>query len=227
MMELMVLIRLTASAPPLLAARAGLADVGDVGRELHDHRQPACTACTRRVTISMYSGTWPTAAPMPRSLMPCGQPKFSSMPSPPVSSTRRQDAPSSAFFARHHERHDHGAVGPVALDLGDLAQVQLQRPVGDELDVVEADHAPVGVEQRAVARAVDVDDRRAVFAQRLPDHAAPAGLEGAVDVVGLVGGRRGGQPEGVGAFDAGESGAQIGHGVLHVCGGAQAAVRRA
>ncbi len=35
----------------------------------------------------MYSGTWPTAAPMPRSLMPCGQPKFSSMPSAPVSST--------------------------------------------------------------------------------------------------------------------------------------------
>ena len=42
----------------------------------------------QRVTISMYSGTWPTAEPMPRSLMPCGQPKFSSMPSQPVSSTR-------------------------------------------------------------------------------------------------------------------------------------------
>ena len=35
----------------------------------------------------MYSGTWPTAEPMPRSLMPCGQPKFSSNPSAPVSST--------------------------------------------------------------------------------------------------------------------------------------------
>jgi hypothetical protein len=40
------------------------------------------------VTIWMYSGTWPTAEPMPRSLMPCGQPKFSSMPSAPASSTR-------------------------------------------------------------------------------------------------------------------------------------------
>jgi hypothetical protein len=48
-----------------------------------------------------------------------------------------------------------------------------------------------GCEQCAVARAIDVDDRRPGFAQRLPDHAAPAGLEGAVDVVGLVGGRRG------------------------------------
>ena len=35
----------------------------------------------------MYSGTCPTAEPMPRSLMPCGQPKFSSTPSAPVSST--------------------------------------------------------------------------------------------------------------------------------------------
>ena len=42
---------------------------------------------TQRVTISMYSGTWPTAAPMPRSLMPCGQPKFNSTASAPVSST--------------------------------------------------------------------------------------------------------------------------------------------
>ena len=41
---------------------------------------------------------------------------------------------------------------------------------------------------RAVARG-DVDHRR-VLAQRLPDHAAPAGLEGADDVVFLVG-RRG------------------------------------
>jgi hypothetical protein len=41
----------------------------------------------QRVTISMYSGTWPTAAPIPRSDMPWGQPKFSSMPSAPVAST--------------------------------------------------------------------------------------------------------------------------------------------
>ena len=35
----------------------------------------------------MYSGTCPTAEPMPRSLIPCGQPKLSSTPSAPVSST--------------------------------------------------------------------------------------------------------------------------------------------
>ncbi len=44
-------------------------------------------ALHQRATISMYSGTWPTAEPMPRSLMPCGQPKLSSTPSQPVSST--------------------------------------------------------------------------------------------------------------------------------------------
>ena len=47
-------------------------------------------ALAQRVTISIYSGTWPTAAPMPRSDMPCGQPKFSSTPSHSVSSTWRR-----------------------------------------------------------------------------------------------------------------------------------------
>ena len=32
------------------------------------------TSMTQRVICSQYSGTCPTAAPMPRSLMPCGQP---------------------------------------------------------------------------------------------------------------------------------------------------------
>src|SRR3546814_5114126 len=43
-------------------------------------------AFTQRVTISLYSGTWPTAEPMPRSDMPCGQPQFRSTPSAPVRS---------------------------------------------------------------------------------------------------------------------------------------------
>ena len=47
---------------------------------------------SQAVTISMYSGTWPTAEPMPRSLMPWGQPKFSSTPSQPVSATRSRIA---------------------------------------------------------------------------------------------------------------------------------------
>ena len=39
-------------------------------------------------TIFSTSGSWPTAEPMPRSHMPCGQPKLSSMPSQPVSTVR-------------------------------------------------------------------------------------------------------------------------------------------
>ena len=46
------------------------------------------TSFTHSVIMQAYSGTWPTAEPMPRSLMPCGQPKFSSRPSAPVSSVR-------------------------------------------------------------------------------------------------------------------------------------------
>ncbi|MNZ22403.1 hypothetical protein D3C78_394910 [compost metagenome] len=56
----------------------------------------------QRVTISTYSGTWPTAAPMPRSGMPCGQPKFSSMPSAPVASTSGR--------MNFHESSTHGTI---------------------------------------------------------------------------------------------------------------------
>ncbi|KAF1039794.1 MAG: hypothetical protein GAK34_03089 [Delftia tsuruhatensis] len=84
--ELMVLIRDTASAPPALAARAGkrTSVMLGVSFTITGSRLYCLHHC---VTIWMYSGTWPTAAPMPRSLMPCGQPKFSSSPSAPVSST--------------------------------------------------------------------------------------------------------------------------------------------
>ena len=40
-----------------------------------------------------------------------------------------------------HERRDDRVAGIEALDLGNLAQVDLDGPVADELDVVEAHHA--------------------------------------------------------------------------------------
>ena len=84
--ELMVLIRLTASVPPFFAARAGLRISVTFGVSLViTGMREYCLH--QRTTISTYSGTRPTAAPMPRSLIPCGQPKLSSMPSTPVSST--------------------------------------------------------------------------------------------------------------------------------------------
>ena len=85
-MELMVLISDTASAPPRFAAAAGWRTSVILGVSLTIQGIRLC-CLTQRVTISIYSGTCPTADPMPRSLIPCGQPKFSSTPSAPVSST--------------------------------------------------------------------------------------------------------------------------------------------
>src|SRR3546814_5621998 len=79
---------------------------------------------------------------------------------------------SVVLLAGHHERNHHGAVRPVALHLRDLAQVHLERAVGDQLDVVEAGHAGAVVAHGAVARG-DVHDRR-ILAEGLPHDAAPA-----------------------------------------------------
>jgi hypothetical protein len=84
--ELTVLISDTASAPPALAARAGCLMSVMFGVSLTITGIRVC-ALHQRATIPMYSGTWPTAEPMPRSLIPCGQPKLSSTASAPVSST--------------------------------------------------------------------------------------------------------------------------------------------
>ncbi len=59
------------------------------GRCANSTAQPATTLST--------SGSCPTAEPMPRSHMPCGQPKLSSRPSAPVSSTRRMISRQSSF----------------------------------------------------------------------------------------------------------------------------------
>ena len=66
MIELMVLISDTASAPPALAARAGwrMSVMLGVSFTITGMR---VYCLHQRATISMYSGTWPTAEPMPRS----------------------------------------------------------------------------------------------------------------------------------------------------------------
>ncbi len=185
-------------------------DAGDVGGELDDHRH-ARELLHQAAACSMYSGTCPTAEPMPRSLMPCGQPKLSSMPSHRSPRLARQDRLPGVLVAGDHQADHQARSGQFALDLLDLLQVHLERAVGDQLDIVEADDAAVTGPDGAVARTVDVDDRR-VLAQRLPDRTTPASLEGALDIVGLVGRRRRGQPERVGRLDADELVAQIGHG---------------
>ena len=86
-MELMVLMADRPSAPPRRAARATLRMSVMFGVSFTSTGVRA-TSLTHSVIMQAYSGTWPTAAPMPRSLMPWGQPKFSSRPSAPASSER-------------------------------------------------------------------------------------------------------------------------------------------
>ena len=105
----------------------------------------SCAYCLhQRVTISMYSGTWPTAEPMPRSDMPCGQPKLSSTPSAPVSSTRGRIVFQRASSQGTISETTSARSGQSRLTWRISSQVQLERPVGDQLDVVEADDAAVG-----------------------------------------------------------------------------------
>ncbi len=101
MIELIVLMSETASAPPFLDARAGCLMSVMLGVSLTMTGMRVC-ALHQRATISTYSGTWPTAEPMPRSDMPCGQPKLSSTPSHSVSSTRTR------IF--RHESSSHGTI---------------------------------------------------------------------------------------------------------------------
>src|SRR6218665_1795564 len=120
----------------------------------------------------MYSGTCPTAAPMPRSLMPWGQPKFSSTPSAPVSSTcarmffqrsSSQATISETISARPGQRR---LTRRISAGVGGRAggRVGGRGGGGEKFVVVQADHAAVLRHQRRVARAIDVGDRR-VFAQ--------------------------------------------------------------
>ena len=94
-----------------------------------------------------------------------------------------------------HDRYDERTVRPVALDLPDLIEIRLQRPVRNQLDVIKTDDTAVVTVDGAVARSTDIDDRRAFFSERLPDSAAPAGFEGTIDVVGFVGRRCRCEPE--------------------------------
>ena len=78
-----------------------------------------CAASITQPTIvSMTSGFWPTAEPIPRSHMPWGQPKFSSTPSAPQSSDRfiiscqfsRVSVIREAITARSGQRFLHSAI---------------------------------------------------------------------------------------------------------------------
>jgi hypothetical protein len=195
--------------PAVLGRLGGPADVGDVRRQLDDHRHARVLLAPAGDHLDIFRhladrGAHAAFAHAVRAAeVELDAVGFRVL-------DLFQDRGPVFFLARHHERDDQGAVLPVALDALDFLEVHLQRPVGDQLDVVKAYELPVLTVDGAVARAVDVDDRVAV-AKRFPDDAAPAGLVGADDVVFLVGRWRGGQPERVWRLDANEIGSQINH----------------
>ena len=210
MIELMVLISDTASAPPSFARARRMADVGDVRRQLDDHRHARVRLAPARDHLDVFGHLADRRAHAAlRHAVRAAEVEFDAVAIGLLDA--RQNRLPRVLVAGHHQRDDQGAVGPVALDLLDLAQVDLELAVGDELDVVHRHEAPVGSVDRGVARAGHVDDRRPRFAERLPHDAAPAGAEGALDIDFAVGRRRRGEPERVGRFDAEEIGAQIGH----------------
>jgi hypothetical protein len=116
-MLLMVLISEIALAPPLRAARAAWATLVMLGVSL-TMTGISAASMTQPTMVSITSGFWPTAEPMPRSHMPCGQPKFSSTPSAPVSADRlsmscqfsRVSVISEAMTARSGQRCLHSAI---------------------------------------------------------------------------------------------------------------------
>jgi hypothetical protein len=127
MIEFSVLMRDTASAPPSFAAFAGARMFVTFGVSLITTGTRA-TDLHHSVACWMYSGTCPTADPMPRSDMPCGQPKLSSSASAPVSSIiGTYFAQTSRFIGSMIER-SRPDIGPVAL-IWRTVEVDAQRPV--------------------------------------------------------------------------------------------------
>ena len=166
----------------------------------------AAFSITHSVIIWTYSGTWPTAAPMPRSLIPCGQPKLSSMPSAPVSLTRLTMSYQVSGLGLDHERDDHRVVRVAPLDLGDLGEVDVsigRSLISSMLEMPTIRRPPIV--ERAQARG-DVRDR---LADRLPDDAAPTRVERPGDHLAVVRDGAGGQPERVRTADAGHVGEQV------------------
>ena len=207
-MELMVLMAERASARPRRAARAASADVGDVGRELHDHRGARhfldplgdhAGVIGDLADGGAHAALAHAVGAAEIELEAIGAGVFGAL----------DDVVPDFALGIHHEGRDDGVVRIALLDLGDLAEVGVDGAVADELDVVEAHHALAVPIDGGVARG-DIDDG---FADGLPDGAAPAGVEGAHDLLAAIGGRAGGEPEGVGAADAGEIGGEVSHGL--------------
>ena len=181
----------------------GIKHIGDVRRQLHDHRHA-------RVLLAPAGDHFNVFRHLPHGRSHAAfrhAVRAAEVQLDPVGTGflhMRQDRFPRFLLARDHDRRDQSAVRVITFHRLHLAQVHLKRAVGDQLDVIEPQQPPVRSIDGTVARAVDVDDRRALHAERFPHDTAPPRLEGAADVVFFVRWRRGCQPERVRAFDAHE-----------------------
>ncbi len=100
-------------------------------------------------------------------------------------------------FGFDHQAGDHRIIGISLLAVGHLPEIDLKRPVGDQLDIVEPDHPqrPL-IESRKPRR--NVDDR---LAERLPHRPAPTGVKCTLDHRTHIRRRRRGEPERIWGFD--------------------------
>ena len=158
--------------------------------------------------LDVFGHPWPTAEPMPRSDMPCGQPKFSSDP------RRRPGSSTSGRIAFQAASSQGTMIETIIARSGQSRftclisrRVHLQRAVGDQLDVVSPRSRPVprprSRRSAGRSRSRSAARPRPAFL-RTPRPPQPA-LEGsATTLYSLVGRRRRGEPEGVGRLDAHE-----------------------
>ncbi len=194
---------------PLQRRLGGLSNIGDVRRQLHDHRHPRVRLGPARHHLDIL-GHLPHGAAHAAFAHPVRAAKVQLDPVRARVLDLLEDKLPRVLLAGHHQADDHGPVRIVSLDLLDLGQVHVQRPVRDQLDVVQAQQSPIRPPDRSVPRAVHVDDMR-IQAQRLPHHTAPTRLKGPAHVIRLVRRRRRGQPERVRALDPDKVARQISH----------------
>src|SRR5579859_2517868 len=90
-----------------------------------------------------------------------------------------------------HQRGDDRMLRKTLFYLGNFLEIDVDRAVADELDIVEAHHAFILKIYRPITGS-RIDNG---LADRLPDCSAPSCFEGAHDLVSGVGGRARGEPE--------------------------------
>ena len=196
--------------PAVLRRLGRAADVGDIGRQLHDHRPVVVLLAPAgdHFDILGHLAHGRSHAAF------CHSVRTAKVQLDPVGigfRHARQDRLPRGLVTGHHERGDQRPVRVIRLHPRHFLQVHLERPVGNQFNVVQPQKPPVRAPDRAIAGPVDVDHRRPFGPERLPDHAAPAGLERAADVIFLVRRRGRGQPERIGGCDAKKVCRQVSH----------------